>query len=99
MNTAKIHIRDLEFLKIGRIPIINARKGEMEETLEYPIVNGVMLVPLADAGRFNISPSTLRKQIKRGELTAYNENGTLRAANATTNIYWDPYQFYRNRRK
>lgn len=96
MSSAKVHIRDLEFLKLARVPVVGP-EGQ-QDCLQYPIVNGTMLVPLSDAHKFNISASTLRKKIKRGELTAYNEDGTLRAANATTNIYWNPYQFYKNTR-
>lgn len=96
-DTARIRIRDLEFLKIGRIPVINPKTEELETTISYPIVGGVMLVPLSDSHKFNISASTLRKKIKAGKLTAYNEDGTIRKANARTNIYFDPYQFYQNR--
>lgn len=90
---AQIDIKVLRSLQIGSIPVIDV-KGKIKDEIRYPIVGGVMLVPLSDADVFNLSSSVLRKKIKRGELTAYEQDGTIRKANANTNIYFNPKEYF-----
>jgi hypothetical protein len=92
--TARVKVRELRFLQIARIPVVGP-EGRQDH-LDYPIVNGVMLVPVKDAEVFNLNPGTIYNKMSRGELTRYNEKGQPKRGGGKGKVFFDPYEFYNN---
>lgn len=60
-----------------------------EDTITFPRINGVTLVPVTKGHLFNASASTIRRYMNQGKLTKYLRNGTVKEGAGSEPVYFD----------
>lgn len=73
------------------IPKVNVETGEKEYE-ERPVLKGRILIPVSECqGWTQLSPRTIKRMMKRGDLTPLEANGAVRKKNKKGNspLYFD----------